>query len=87
MSDEVDAHVLRKYDRGERVGKGAYGIVWKSRDKKTRVEANILDYTLNHVLFLFLRRDDSLYISAENSCFEEDFRRFPELNGRTEDLP
>mmetsp|Transcript_11421 Transcript_11421/g.18304 ORF Transcript_11421/g.18304 Transcript_11421/m.18304 type:complete len:378 (-) Transcript_11421:401-1534(-) len=36
MSDEVDAHVLRKYDRGERVGKGAYGIVWKSRDKKTR---------------------------------------------------
>eukprot|EP00471_Norrisiella_sphaerica_P012693 CAMPEP_0184496856 /NCGR_PEP_ID=MMETSP0113_2-20130426/35052_1 /TAXON_ID=91329 /ORGANISM="Norrisiella sphaerica, Strain BC52" /LENGTH=375 /DNA_ID=CAMNT_0026883687 /DNA_START=173 /DNA_END=1300 /DNA_ORIENTATION=+ len=36
MSEDVDSHVLRKYERGERVGKGAYGIVWKSVDKKTR---------------------------------------------------
>eukprot|EP00472_Partenskyella_glossopodia_P006477 CAMPEP_0197529230 /NCGR_PEP_ID=MMETSP1318-20131121/27678_1 /TAXON_ID=552666 /ORGANISM="Partenskyella glossopodia, Strain RCC365" /LENGTH=381 /DNA_ID=CAMNT_0043084613 /DNA_START=354 /DNA_END=1502 /DNA_ORIENTATION=- len=36
MSEEIDAHVLRKYDRGERVGKGAYGIVWKCCDKKTK---------------------------------------------------
>jgi hypothetical protein len=37
MSEEIDAHVLRKYERGERVGKGAYGIVWKCCDKKTKV--------------------------------------------------
>lgn len=37
MSEEIDPHVLRKYDVGQRVGKGAYGIVWKAVDKKTRI--------------------------------------------------
>jgi hypothetical protein len=31
MSEEIDKHVLRKYEVGQRVGKGAYGIVWKVR--------------------------------------------------------
>jgi mitogen-activated protein kinase 15 len=35
MSEEIDAHVLRKYEVGQRVGKGAYGIVWKARDLST----------------------------------------------------
>lgn len=33
MSEEIDAHVTRKYEVGQRVGKGAYGIVWKAVDK------------------------------------------------------
>jgi hypothetical protein len=37
MSEEIDAHVVRKYEIGERVGKGAYGIVWKATDRKTGV--------------------------------------------------
>ena len=37
MSEEVDAHVLRRYEMGDRVGKGAYGIVWKSKDRQTGV--------------------------------------------------
>lgn len=36
MSEEIDKHVLRKYEIGQKVGKGAYGIVWKAIDKKTR---------------------------------------------------
>ena len=36
MSDEVDKHVLRKYELAQKLGKGAYGIVWKATDKKTR---------------------------------------------------
>lgn len=36
MSEEIDKHVLRKYEIGARVGKGAYGIVWKAVDKKTK---------------------------------------------------
>lgn len=36
MSEDIDQHVLRKYEVGQRVGKGAYGIVWKAVDKKTR---------------------------------------------------
>ena len=50
MSEEVDKHVLRKYEIVQKLGKGvsvliffchflifkAYGIVWKAVDKKTR---------------------------------------------------
>lgn len=36
MSEEIDKHVLRKYDVLQRLGRGAYGIVWKAIDKKSR---------------------------------------------------
>jgi len=35
-SEEVDRHVLKRYEVGQKLGKGAYGIVWKSVDKKTK---------------------------------------------------
>eukprot|EP01053_Blabericola_migrator_P011437 Blabericola_migrator_1__11436@NODE_679_length_6909_cov_149_679480_g493_i0_p1_GENE_NODE_679_length_6909_cov_149_679480_g493_i0NODE_679_length_6909_cov_149_679480_g493_i0_p1_ORF_typecomplete_len460_score53_67Pkinase/PF00069_25/2e69Pkinase_Tyr/PF07714_17/3_3e39Kinaselike/PF14531_6/1_5e12Kdo/PF06293_14/9_9e09Pkinase_fungal/PF17667_1/1_1e07WaaY/PF06176_11/5_4e05RIO1/PF01163_22/0_0011FTA2/PF13095_6/0_11APH/PF01636_23/0_14_NODE_679_length_6909_cov_149_679480_g493_i027274106 len=35
MSEEIDKHVTKKYDIVQRLGKGAYGIVWKSIDKRT----------------------------------------------------
>jgi len=34
MSEEIDRHVLRKYDIIQKLGKGAYGIVWKSLDRR-----------------------------------------------------
>ncbi len=36
MSEEIDKHVLKRYDVGQKLGKGAYGIVWKSIDKKSQ---------------------------------------------------
>jgi len=36
MSEEIDRHVLRKYDIVQKLGRGAYGIVWKAIDKKSR---------------------------------------------------
>ena len=36
MSDEVDRHVQRKYDIVQKLGKGAYGIVWRAQDKRTK---------------------------------------------------
>jgi len=36
MSEEIDRHVLRKYEMVQKLGRGAYGIVWKAIDKKTR---------------------------------------------------
>ena len=36
MSEEVDAHVLRKYDIVQRLGKGAYGIVWRAIDRRSK---------------------------------------------------
>ena len=36
MSEEVDAHVLRKYEIVQRLGKGAYGIVWRAIDRRSK---------------------------------------------------
>ena len=37
MSEEIERHVLRKFEIGQRLGKGAYGVVWKATEKRTRV--------------------------------------------------
>jgi mitogen-activated protein kinase 15 len=36
MTEDIDRHVLRKYEIVQKLGRGAYGIVWKAIDKKTR---------------------------------------------------
>ncbi|GMH51433.1 hypothetical protein TL16_g10393 [Triparma laevis f. inornata] len=36
MAEEVDAHVLRRFELCQKLGKGAYGIVWKAIEKRTR---------------------------------------------------
>ena len=36
MSDDIDSKVSRKYEVQQKLGKGAYGIVWKALDKKTK---------------------------------------------------
>lgn len=35
MPDEVESHIVRKYEIKKRLGKGAYGIVWKAVDRKS----------------------------------------------------
>jgi len=34
--DQVEPHVLRRFELSQRMGKGAYGVVWKGVDKRTR---------------------------------------------------
>jgi len=36
MTEEIDKHITRKYDVVQKLGKGAYGIVWKAHDKKSK---------------------------------------------------
>ena len=36
MSEEIESHILRRYEIVQKLGKGAYGIVWKTIDKKTK---------------------------------------------------
>ncbi|XP_065669565.1 extracellular signal-regulated kinase 2 isoform X2 [Hydra vulgaris] len=35
MSSDIDNHILQKYEIKKRLGKGAYGIVWKGIDRRT----------------------------------------------------
>lgn len=35
MSEEIEKHVLDRYEILQKMGRGAYGIVWKSREKST----------------------------------------------------
>lgn len=35
MTDQVQPHILNKYELIKKVGSGAYGHVWKVTDKKT----------------------------------------------------
>ena len=36
MSEELERGVTKKFDVVSKLGKGAYGIVWKAVDKRTR---------------------------------------------------
>ena len=36
MSEEIESHILRKFEIIQKLGKGAYGIVWKAIDRKTK---------------------------------------------------
>ena len=33
MSDDIDAHVLRRFELCQKLGKGAYGVVFKAIEK------------------------------------------------------
>lgn len=33
--EEVDTHIQEKYEIHKRLGKGAYGVVWKAIDRRT----------------------------------------------------
>ena len=36
MSEEIEAHIYKKFEVLNKLGKGAYGIVWKAIDKTTK---------------------------------------------------
>jgi mitogen-activated protein kinase 15 len=37
MTEEIEPHILQRYDILQRLGKGAYGVVWKATDKEVRL--------------------------------------------------
>lgn len=36
MAEEVEPHILRKFEVLQKLGKGAYGVVWKAVDKQSK---------------------------------------------------
>ena len=47
----ADNHVLRKYEIVQKIGRGAYGIVWKAVDKKSRETVALTHSTLLGVIY------------------------------------
>lgn len=36
MSEDIEPHILKRYEIIQKLGKGAYGVVWKAVDKRTK---------------------------------------------------
>lgn len=36
MNEEVESHIYKKFEILQKLGKGAYGVVWKAIEKKTK---------------------------------------------------
>jgi mitogen-activated protein kinase 15 len=36
MSEDIEPHILKKFEIIQKLGKGAYGVVWKAIDKRTK---------------------------------------------------
>jgi mitogen-activated protein kinase 15 len=36
MNVEIEPHIIRKFEIIKKIGKGAYGIVWKAIERKTK---------------------------------------------------
>ena len=52
---EIDRHVLRRYEVQSKLGKGAYGIVWRAMDKKR----NRADVALKKIFDAFQNATDA----------------------------
>lgn len=35
MNEEIEPHIHKRFDIQQKMGKGAYGVVWKAVDKQT----------------------------------------------------
>lgn len=35
MTDQIESHILLRYSLTQKVGKGAYGVVWKAAERAT----------------------------------------------------
>lgn len=36
MTEEIESHIYKKFEIISKLGKGAYGIVWKAVEKNTK---------------------------------------------------
>lgn len=65
MSEDIDKHVIRKYEIGCKVGKGAYGVVWYVDTYRqvysTQLQCNaIYFYIIQHILLLKTISDNTM---------------------------
>lgn len=70
---EIDEHILKRFDIKKRLGKGAYGIVWKAVDKKTKVVVAIKK------IFDAFRNQTDAQRTFREIIFLQSFRNHPNI--------
>jgi mitogen-activated protein kinase 15 len=73
MTEDVDGHVTDKYEIRKRLGKGAYGIVWKAIDRRTKEIV-----ALKKIFDAFRNQTDSQRTYRE-IMFLQEFGRHPNI--------
>lgn len=70
---EVDEHILKRFEIKKRLGKGAYGIVWKAVDKKTK------DVVAIKKIFDAFRNQTDAQRTFREIIFLQSFRNHPNI--------
>ncbi|XP_075985727.1 extracellularly regulated kinase 7 [Anticarsia gemmatalis] len=70
---EIDEHILKRFEIKKRLGKGAYGIVWKAVDKKTK------DVVAIKKIFDAFRNQTDAQRTFREIIFLQSFRNHPNI--------
>ncbi|XP_050671676.1 extracellular signal-regulated kinase 2 [Leptidea sinapis] len=70
---EIDEHILKRFDIKKRLGKGAYGIVWKAIDRKTK------DVVAIKKIFDAFRNQTDAQRTFREIIFLQSFRNHPNI--------
>ncbi|KAJ8710607.1 hypothetical protein PYW08_009122 [Mythimna loreyi] len=70
---EIDEHILKRFEIKKRLGKGAYGIVWKATDRKTK------DVVAIKKIFDAFRNQTDAQRTFREIIFLQSFRNHPNI--------
>lgn len=70
---EIDEHILKRFEIKKRLGKGAYGIVWKAIDKKSK------DVVAIKKIFDAFRNQTDAQRTFREIIFLQSFRNHPNI--------
>ncbi|VDN04672.1 unnamed protein product [Thelazia callipaeda] len=73
MSEDIDTHITERYNLHKRLGKGAYGIVWKAIDRRTQETV-----ALKKIFDAFRNQTDAQRTFRE-VMFLQEFGRHPNI--------
>jgi mitogen-activated protein kinase 15 len=73
MTEDVESHIREKYELYKRLGKGAYGIVWKATDKRSQ------DTVALKKIFDAFRNQTDAQRTFREIMFLQEFGRHPNI--------
>ncbi|KAI6214683.1 Mitogen-activated protein kinase [Aphelenchoides besseyi] len=73
MTDDVESHIREKFELHKRLGKGAYGIVWKATDRRTQ------DIVALKKIFDAFRNQTDAQRTFREIMFLQEFGRHPNI--------